>query len=102
KYPVRVLNTGLLITIAVVVAVATRAIGALPVFALLALPALTSLFITERLKLVFAFSIIIGILSATLGYFFSYIFSLPTGASMTVCASIFFLLALGWREVRAR
>lgn len=101
KYPVRVLNTGLLITIAVVVAVATRAIGALPVFALLALPALTSLFITKRLKLVFAFSIIIGILSATLGYFFSYIFSLPTGASMTVCASIFFLLALGWREVRA-
>lgn len=101
KYPVRVLNTALLITIAVVVAVATRAIGALPVFALLALPALTSLLMTERLKLVFVFSMIIGILSATSGYFFSFILSLPTGASITVCASVFFLLALGWRELRA-
>lgn len=102
KYPVRALNTGLLITIAVMVAVATRALGALPVFALLALPALTSLYITERLKLAFVISVILGILSATLGYFFSFILSLPTGASMTVCASVFFLLALGWRELRAR
>ncbi len=101
KYPVRLLNTGLLITIALVVAVATRALGALPVFALLALPALTSLVITENLKLVFIFSIVIGILSAILGYFFSFILSLPTGASMTVCAAIFFLIALGWRELRA-
>ncbi len=102
KYPVRLLNTGLLITIAVVVAVSTRALGALPVFALLALPALSSLLITENLKLVFILSIVIGILSATLGYFFSFIFSLPTGASMTVCAAIFFLVALGLRELRAR
>ncbi len=100
KYPVRLLNTGLLITIAVVVAVTTRALGALPVFALLALPALASLLITENLKLVFIFSVVIGILSATLGYFFSFILSLPTGASMTVCAVAFFILALGLRELR--
>lgn len=100
KYPVRLLNTGLLITIAVAVAVTTRALGALPVFALLALPALTSLVITENLKLVFIFSVVIGILSATLGYFFSFILSLPTGASMTVCAAVFFLLALGFRKLK--
>jgi len=101
KYPVRLLNTGLLITIAVVVAVATRALGALPVFGLLALPALSSLLITENLKLVFIFSVVIGILSATLGYFFSFILSLPTGASMTVCAAAFFLLASGWKGLSA-
>ena len=100
KYPVRTLNTVLLITIALVVALTTRALGALPVFALLALPALASLYLTENLKLVFILSVVIGILSATLGYFFSFIFSFPTGASMTVCAAIFFILALGWKELR--
>ena len=100
KYPVRLLNMGLLLTIAIVVAVSTRALGALPVFALLALPALASLFLTENLKLVFLYSTIIGILSATLGYFFSFILSLPTGASMTVCATIFFILAFCSKKLR--
>ncbi len=102
KYPVRMLNTVMLITIAVVASVSTRALGALPVFAFLALPPLTSLFLTEKLKLVFALSVIMGVLSATLGYFFSFILSIPTGASMAVCASIFFILGLLWREVRIR
>ncbi len=100
KYPVRLLNTLLLITVAVVVAVATRALGALPVFALLALPPLSSLYLTEKLKLVFVFSVVIGVLSAVFGYFFSFILSIPTGASITVCASIFFIIAAAWREVR--
>lgn len=102
KYPVRMLNTVMLITIAVVASVSTRALGALPVFAFLALPPLTSLFLTEKLKLVFALSVIMGVSSATLGYFFSFILSIPTGASMAVCASIFFILGLLWREVRIR
>jgi zinc transport system permease protein len=100
KYPVRRLNTLLLITIALVVAVSTRALGALPVFALLALPPLSALYLTENLKLVFIFSVIIGILSAVLGYFFSFVLSIPTGASIAVCASIFFILAVLWSEIR--
>jgi zinc transport system permease protein len=102
KYPVRKLNTVLLITIAIVASVSTRALGALPVFAFLALPPLTALFFTEKLKLVFALSVIMGVLSATLGYFFSFILSIPTGASMAVCASVFFILGLLWREVGIR
>lgn len=100
KYPVRLLNTVLLISIAIIVALSTRALGALPVFALLALPAISSLYLTENIKLVFIFSIIIGVLSATLGYFFSFIISLPTGASMTICAAVFFLISLGWRKIQ--
>ncbi len=102
KYPVRKLNTAILITIAVVAAVATRALGALPVFAFLALSPLTSLFLTERLRLVFALSAVIGALSAALGYFFSFVLSIPTGASMAVTASAFFILGLLWREVKIR
>ncbi len=98
RYPIRLLNALLLSSIAVVVAVATRALGALPVFALLTLPALTSLYLSERLKLVFLLSVIIGVLSAILGYFFSFILSIPTGASITLCASLFFVVGLVWRE----
>ena len=99
KYPVRILNTLLLVTVAVVVAVATRALGALPVFALLALPPLAALNLTEKLRLVFVISSILGVLSASLGYFFSFILSMPTGASITVCAAIIFLLSISVREL---
>ncbi len=100
KYPVRALNAGLLIMIAVVAAAATRALGALPVFAFLALPPLAALYITERLRLVFILSAVIGVLSAVLGYFFSFVLSIPTGASMTICACAFFIAALVWRGLR--
>ncbi len=100
KYPVRMLNTVLLLTIGVVIAVTTRALGALPVFALAVLPPLTALFLTEKLGWVFIISVLIGVLSAVLGYYFSFILSLPTGASITTCASLFFILGTGWYGVR--
>ncbi len=100
KYPVRVLNTVLLLTVGIVIAITTRALGALPVFGLTVLPPLTALFLTEKLKLVFMLSVLIGVLSAMLGYYFSFILSLPTGASITTCASLFFVLGIVWREVR--
>lgn len=100
KYPVRILNTLLLLTVGIVVAVTTRALGALPVFGLIILPALTSLFLTERLNWVFVLSVLLGVLSAVFGYYFSFILSLPTGASITTCASLFFLIGIAWRQVK--
>jgi zinc transport system permease protein len=100
KYPVRALNTVLLMTVGIVVAVTTRALGALPVFGLMVLPALTALFLTESLSWVFVLSVLIGILSAVLGYFFSFVLSLPTGASITACASLFFILGASWRGIK--
>jgi zinc transport system permease protein len=102
KYPVRILNTVLLLTVGIVIAVTTRALGALPVFGLTVLPPLTALFLTESLNRVFLLSVLIGVLSAVLGYFFSFILSLPTGASITTCASLFFLIGICWREIRIR
>ncbi len=100
NYPLRILNTVLLLTVGVVISITTRALGALPVFALAVLPPLTALFLTERLSWVFAFSVLIGILSAAFGYYFSFVLSLPTGASITTCASLFFILGTGWHGVR--
>lgn len=101
KYPLRILNTILLVSIGIVVSVTTRALGALPVFGLIALPPLTALFFTENLKLVFILSVLFGVLSAVLGYFFSFIISLPTGATIATLATLFFLLGLCWRGIKS-
>jgi zinc transport system permease protein len=93
RYPVRGLNAILFLSIGVVVAIITRALGALPVFALLVLPPVFALLVTDRLKLLFVISPFAGLLSAALGYFLSFVLSLPTGASIALVAV--FLTVLG-------
>jgi zinc transport system permease protein len=93
NYPVKLTNALLLISIGAVISISTKAIGALPVFGLLTLPALCSLQLTEKLNRVFILSVIIGTVSSVLGYFFSFIFSIPTGASITLIASVIFIIS---------
>ena len=99
NYPVKYLNGFIYVSIGIVVCFTSRALGALPVFALLALPALTALYTTDNLRNVFIVSCALGILSSVLGYLFSYVFSFPTGATIAFCASVFFVLGLIKREV---
>jgi len=77
------------LVIAVVISVATRAIGALPVFAFTVVPAAAALMVTERIRATIALSVAIGIVAAAVGYYISWIESLPTGASMVIVASLF-------------
>lgn len=100
KYPVKFLNSILLISIGLMIAVSTRALGALPVFGLLALPSLSALLLTERLNMIFVLSVIIGLSSAVFGYVISFIFDLPTGASITLTASIIFLISYLIKNMR--
>jgi zinc transport system permease protein len=74
---------------AVVISVATRAVGALPVFAFTVIPAAAALMITERMRLTIALSILFAVVAACVGYYLSWIEQLPTGATMVVVASIF-------------
>lgn len=92
KFPVKLANALLLVSIGAVISISTKAIGALPVFGLLTLPALCSLQLTEKLSRIFILSVIIGVVSSVLGYFFSFIFSTPTGASITLTASFILIL----------
>ncbi|HEX9577731.1 MAG TPA: iron chelate uptake ABC transporter family permease subunit [Myxococcales bacterium] len=74
---------------AVVISVATRAVGALPVFAFTVIPAAAALMITERMGKTIALSIFFGVVAASVGYYFSWVEQLPTGASMVIVASVF-------------
>jgi zinc transport system permease protein len=79
---------------AVVISVATRAVGALPVFAFSVIPAAAALMLTDRMKLTIALSVLFGVVSAAVGYYVSWVEQLPTGATMVVVASLFLLPGL--------
>src|SRR5882762_1175327 len=81
-------------TTAVVISVATRAVGALPVFAFSVIPAAAALMMTDRIGLTIALSVTFGAVSAALGYYVSWVEQLPTGASMVVVASLFLVPGL--------
>lgn len=93
NYPVRTLRIFLLVSIGIVISVGTRTIGALPVFSFSVIPAMTTLLLFEGLSISFAMATIFGATSAFLGYLFSFLFSFPTGASMTAAASGILLIA---------
>lgn len=104
-YPVRALDLGLYLTIAVSIAAATRTLGALPVFAFLVLPAGAALLFVERLRAVLILSVLIAVFSAGLGYYLSWIWSMPTGPMMVALSAAMWLLAglkRGFDRLRAR
>ena len=82
------------VIIAVVISVATRAVGALPVFAFTVIPAAAALMLTENIRATIPLALLFGIVSAALGYYVSWIEQLPTGATMVVVASVFLLPGL--------
>jgi zinc transport system permease protein len=90
----RLWNLLLFLSIALVISVSTRAIGALPVFAFMVIPPAAALLVAGRLWSVFTVSVAVAVASAAIGYYVSFRWSLPTGASMVLTAALFFLPGL--------
>lgn len=78
----------LFLTIGLAIPVTARALGALPVFAFLTLPAAAALLARTRFKAAFALAGIIGVVAAGGGYVLSWLWELPTGATMVALAGI--------------
>jgi zinc transport system permease protein len=89
--PTRRWNLLLFLSIAVAISVSTRAIGALPVFAFMVIPPAAGLLLGQRLWSVFTISVGVAVLGAAFGYYVSFHWSLPTGASMVLVSSLFLL-----------
>jgi zinc transport system permease protein len=92
--PTKRWNLLLFLTFAVAISVSTRAIGALPVFAFMVIPPAVGLLVGSRLWQVFAIAVGVAVLGASLGYFASFKWSLPTGASMVVVTAVFLIPGL--------
>jgi zinc transport system permease protein len=98
--PVRRLELAFWGVFALEVSVATRALGALPVFAFAVLPATAGLLCARRLPGVMAVAAGAGALSGGLGYLCAFFLELPVGASQAALAAA--LVPLAWMLRRAR
>ncbi len=78
----------LFLTLGLAIPVTARALGALPVFAFLTLPAAAALLARARFRSAFAVAAIIGVVAAGGGYVLSWLWELPTGATMVALAGI--------------
>lgn len=116
--PVFWLDLWLHLCIGVSVAAATRAIGALPVFGFLVLPAGAALLISESVWRIVALSMFGAVLAAAVGFYLSFVsgmpdpslppaqsqslWGLPTGPTMVACAAAYWPLAAAIRAIAAR
>jgi zinc transport system permease protein len=93
-------NGLLFLTLGLAIPPAARAIGALPTFALLTLPASAALLAAGRLPRIFALAAGVGAASAAIGYAVSWVAQIPTGATMVAVSGLFLLpgVALGRRR----
>jgi zinc transport system permease protein len=97
---VRLWDAVLFVTIGVAIPPAARALGALPVFAFLTLPAAGALLLRVGFRPAFALAASFGVLSAAGGYVLSWLWELPTGATMVALAAALAVPGAVWRLAR--
>jgi zinc transport system permease protein len=91
--PVRFLNSFLLASVGAMVGVSARALGALPVFAMGTLPAVTALALGLSLGWAALVSASLGALVGGVGYLLAFFFELPVGGTQTMVAAALLLAA---------
>lgn len=89
----RLWSSVLYLTVGLAIPVAARAVGALPVFAFLTVPAAAGLTATRGIKSAFVVSAVLGAIAAGVGYLASWTLQIPTGATMVTVAGLFFAVA---------
>jgi zinc transport system permease protein len=99
--PVRALDAVLFLSMGLAISIATRTIGALPVFAFTLLPPAAGLLAFNDIRAALISSAIGAALAAFVGYWISFVFDLPTGACTAIlCAAL--LLPAGIRRATRR
>lgn len=85
------LHYAMLAMIAVTVVVASQTVGIILVTALLTIPPASALQWTHSLRKLVVLAILFGLISATLGLYFSYYLNIASGASIALTAAVIFL-----------
>jgi len=98
--PVQLWDAVLFLTIGVAIPPAARVLGALPVFAFLTLPAAGALLLRVGFRPAFALAGAFGVLAAAGGYVVSWLWELPTGATMVALAAALAIPGALWRLAR--
>ena len=97
--PVRALELLLLGLVTIVTAAATKALGALPVFAFSVLPGLASLLVLPSTRGAFVLAGVLGAVAGGGGFLLAFLLDLPVGATQTVLAAALAAVGLVVRGV---
>ena len=81
---------GILFLTGATITVSLRSIGGLLIFSLILNPAAAAYQLTYSLKRMLILSAVFGVLSGWIGLLFSYLFNIPSGATIVVTSSIIF------------
>ena len=98
--PVKILELVLLASVALVISVTTRTLGALPAFAFSVLPAMASLKVSPNINVGLALAAVLGGFVGFAGYYAAYAWDLPVGASQTVTGVVVYLAVLAIGRLR--
>jgi manganese/iron transport system permease protein len=92
--PATIILYGVLFLTGATVTASLRSIGGLLVFSLILNPAAAAYQLTYSMKRMFLLSALFGVISGWAGLLFSYLFDIPSGATIVVTSSVIFLLAV--------
>lgn len=100
--PVVLLETALLVSLAVAISVVTRILGALPAFAFSVLPAMAALRVASNVPRSMAIAAALGASSGFVGYVVAYLWDLPVGASQALVGAGFVAIFAGLGKLLRR
>jgi manganese/iron transport system permease protein len=84
---------GILFLTGATITATLRSIGGLLIFSLILNPASAAYQLTYSLKRMFIYSAVFGVFSCWAGLLFSYLFNIPSGATIVIVSSLVFLFA---------
>ena len=84
---------GILFLTGATITASLRSIGGLLIFSLILNPAAAAYQLTYSMKRMFLLSATFGVLSGWIGLLFSYLFNIPSGATIVIISSVIFMLA---------
>ncbi len=91
--PATLILYGVLFLTGATVTAALRSIGGLLIFSLILNPAAAAYQLTYSMKRMFLLAAAFGVLSGWVGLLFSYLFNIPSGATIVVTSSVIFMIA---------
>jgi len=92
--PVTLLNFMLVSIVAVIIALSIRIVGTLLIGALMVIPTVAALRYRLGFSATVGLSVLFGLFSVVAGMMLSYVFSLPSGATIVMCVLLIFIISL--------
>lgn len=96
------IHYGFLILVAATTVIATQTVGVVMVLALLVTPAATSSLLFNQLPKIISFSVLFSVISIIFGFYCSYYFDAPSGATIVIVLTVFFLIAFFYSNIKNR